>query len=137
LIPQLPVRGFGHSQRAAYTPLHLVVSSCRPRCYFGLRINAATAGKARWISGSLASDPEGLADSPATRTDTHNRVRRDRVDNTGALSLRLAGRLHHIGVGRTHAGTRILMLICDLNVRVIDAATGELIRELTIDPTRD
>jgi hypothetical protein len=74
---------------------------------------------------------------PANRTDTHNRVRRDRVDNTGALSLRLAGRLHHIGVGRTHAGTRILMLISDLNVRVIDAATGELIRELTIDPTRD
>jgi transposase InsO family protein len=74
---------------------------------------------------------------PANRTDTHNRVRRDRVDNTGALSLRLAGRLHHIGVGRTHAGTRVLMLISDLNVRVINAATGELIRELTIDPTRN
>jgi transposase InsO family protein len=74
---------------------------------------------------------------PANRTDTHDRVRRDRVDNTGALSLRLAGRLHHIGVGRTHAGTRVLMLISDLNVRVINAATGELIRELTIDPTRN
>ena len=74
---------------------------------------------------------------PANRTDTHNRVRRDRVDDTGALSLRLAGRLHHIGVGRTHAGTRVLMLICDLNVRIINAATAELIRELTIDPTRD
>lgn len=75
--------------------------------------------------------------SPANRTDTHDRVRRDRVDNTGALSLRLAGRLHHIGVGRTHAGTRVLMLIQDLNVRIINAATAELIRELTIDPTRD
>lgn len=75
--------------------------------------------------------------SPANRTDTHDRVRRDRVDTTGALSLRLAGRLHHIGVGRTHAGTRVLMLICDLNVRIINAATAELIRELTIDPTRD
>ena len=75
--------------------------------------------------------------SPANRTDTHDRVRRDRVDTTGALSLRLAGRLHHIGVGRTHAGTRVLMLIQDLNVRIINAATAELIRELTIDPTRD
>jgi transposase InsO family protein len=74
---------------------------------------------------------------PANRTDTHDRVRRDRVDNTGALSLRLAGRLHHIGVGRTHAGTRVLMLIQDHNVRIINAATAELIRELTIDPTRD
>ena len=74
---------------------------------------------------------------PANRTDTHNRVRRDRVDTTGALSLRLGGRLHHIGVGRTHAGTRVLMLIQDLNIRIINAATGELIRQLTLDPTRD
>ena len=29
------------------------------------------------------------------------------------------------------------MLIQDLEVRIIDAATGELLRELTIDPTRD
>lgn len=74
---------------------------------------------------------------PANRTDTHNRVRRDRIDTTGAISLRLGGRLHHIGVGRTHAGTRVLMLIQDLNIRIINAATGELIRELTLDPTRD
>ncbi len=71
------------------------------------------------------------------RLDTHNRVRHDRVDTTGALSLRLNGRLHHISVGRTHAGTRILMLIQDLDIRVINAATGELIRQLTLDPTRD
>ena len=75
--------------------------------------------------------------NPATRTDTHNRVRRDRVDDTGAITLRLHGRLHHIGVGRTHARTHILMLIQDLNVRIINAATGDLIRELTIDPTRN
>ena len=74
---------------------------------------------------------------PANRTDTHDRVRRDRVDTTGAISLRLAGRLHHIGVGRTHAGTRVLMLIQDLNIRIINAATGELIRQLTLDPTRN
>ncbi len=49
----------------------------------------------------------------------------------------LAGRLHHIGVGRTHAGTRVLMLIQDLNIRIINAANAELIRELTLDPTRD
>ena len=29
------------------------------------------------------------------------------------------------------------MLVQNLNVRIINAATGELIRELTIDPTRD
>ena len=29
------------------------------------------------------------------------------------------------------------MLVHDLDVRVINAATGELLRELTIDPDRD
>ncbi|MEZ0358503.1 IS481 family transposase [Mycobacterium sp. SA01] len=74
---------------------------------------------------------------PGKRTDTHDRVRRDRVDDYGTLTLRLAGRLHHISIGRTHARTRVLMLVQDLHVRIINAATGELIRELTIDPTRD
>ena len=74
---------------------------------------------------------------PATRLDTHDRVRRDTVDTFGKLTLRHAGRLHHIGVGRTHARTRVLILIQDLNIRIIHAATGELIRQLTLDPTRD
>jgi hypothetical protein len=74
---------------------------------------------------------------PTTRTDTHNRVRTDRVDQAGSITLHLAGRLHHIGVGRTYTGTRVLILIQDLNIRIINAATAELLRELTLDPTRD
>ena len=69
--------------------------------------------------------------------DSHDRVRADRIDADGKLTLRVNGRLHHIGIGRTHARTRILMLIQDLHVRVINAATGELLRELTINPARD
>jgi transposase InsO family protein len=72
-----------------------------------------------------------------TRTDTHDRVRRDRIDDSGVVTLRHNGRLHHIGIGRTHARTHVLLLIQDLNIRVIHAATGELLRELTLDPTRD
>ena len=74
---------------------------------------------------------------PATRTDTHHRVRHDTVDQFGKLTVRHAGRLHHIGVGRTHARTHVVMLIHDRDIRIINAATGELIRQLTIDPTRD
>jgi transposase InsO family protein len=69
--------------------------------------------------------------------DTHDRIRRDRVDATGVVTLRHAGRLHHIGIGRTHARTHVLLLVQDLHIRVVDAATGELLRELTLDPTRD
>jgi transposase InsO family protein len=69
--------------------------------------------------------------------DTHDRVRHDKIDNGGVVTLRINGRLHHIGVGRTHARTRVILLVQDLHVRVVDAATGELLRELTIDPRRD
>ena len=43
------------------------------------------------------------------------------------------------GIGRTHARTHVLLLLLvqDLHVRVVHATTGELPRELTIDPTRD
>ncbi len=67
----------------------------------------------------------------------HHRVRHDRVDSFGKVSLRHNGRLHHIGLGRTHARTRIILLVADLDIRVINAATGKLIRHLTLDPTRD
>jgi transposase InsO family protein len=70
-------------------------------------------------------------------TDTHDRVRRDKIDNSGVVTLRLNGRLHHIGVGRTHARTHVLLLVHDLNVRIIDATTGEILRDLVIDPRRD
>lgn len=67
----------------------------------------------------------------------HDRVRHDRIDTTGVVTLRHDGRLHHIGVGRTHAGTHILLLVHDLDIRIVDATTGELLRELVLDPTRD
>ena len=67
----------------------------------------------------------------------HERVRTDRVDDSGVVTLRHNGRLHHIGIGRTHARTHVLMLIQDLDIRVINAHTGELLRQLILDPTRD
>jgi transposase InsO family protein len=75
--------------------------------------------------------------NPTTRIDTHNRVRTDRVDQAGSITLRHNGRLHHIGVGRIHHRTRVLILAQDLNIRIINAATGELLRDFTLDPTRD
>jgi hypothetical protein len=59
------------------------------------------------------------------------------ISEAGTVTLRIAGRLRHIGVGRTYAGTYVLLLAQDLHVRVVNAATGELLRELVIDPRRD
>jgi len=72
-----------------------------------------------------------------TDAGTHHRIRHDRIDTTGAVSLRRAGRMHHIGLGRAHAGTPVILLIADLDIHVINAHTGELLRALTLDPTRD
>jgi transposase InsO family protein len=68
--------------------------------------------------------------------DTHDRVRTDRIDRTGVVTLRHSGRLYHIGIGRPHAGTRVLLLVQDLHIRVINAGTGELLRELVLNPDK-
>ena len=65
------------------------------------------------------------------------RVRRDVVDSNGKITLRHAGRLHHIGVGRTHARTPILMLINGCDIRIIHTTTGEIIRQLILNPAVD
>ena len=59
------------------------------------------------------------------------------VDSDGKLTLRYNGRLHHIGIGRTHARTPILMLINGRNIRIIQAHIGELIRDLILNPAID
>jgi hypothetical protein len=73
--------------------------------------------------------------SPGDRAaDTHHRVLTDRIGNTGLVTLRHSGKLFHIRIGRPHAGTRVLLLVQDLRIRVINAHTGDLIRELTLNP---
>jgi hypothetical protein len=64
------------------------------------------------------------------------KVRHDKVDKTGCVTLRYRAKLHHIGLGRAHAGQRVLILMAGLDVRVINDS-GEVIRHLTLDPSRD
>ncbi len=59
------------------------------------------------------------------------------MSTAGNVTLRIAGQLRHIGVGRTYARTRVILLVHDLQVRIVNAATGELLRELIIDPSKD
>jgi transposase InsO family protein len=64
------------------------------------------------------------------------RVRRDRVDKTGCVSLRYRRNMHHISLGRRFAGTRVLILQADLDVRVV-SENGNLIRHFTLDPSKN
>ena len=86
-------------------------------------------------AAAYAARPKAI---PGDRSaDTHDRVRADRVGANGVVTLRHGGKLYHIGIGRAHAGTEILLLVQDLHVRIVATATGELLRELTLDPARN
>jgi transposase InsO family protein len=84
---------------------------------------------------AYAARPKAVPTGPVIPA--HYRVRHDKIDRWGAVTLRHNSRLHHIGLGARLAGTPITLLIDNLHIRVIHRHTGLLIRELTLDPTRD
>ncbi len=85
---------------------------------------------------AFAARPKAIPSGLRVVIESHYRVRKDKVDITGVITLRHNSRLHHIGLGRRLTGTRVLVLVADLHVRVL-TEDGELLRELTLDPSRD
>ncbi len=67
----------------------------------------------------------------------HYRIRRDRIGAAGVITIRHNSRLHHIGLSKHRTGTKVTVLIDDLDIRVLDRDTGTLIRKLVLDFTRD
>lgn len=65
-----------------------------------------------------------------------HRVRRDRVDTNGTVTLRYRGRLHHIGVGRAYAGWPVILLVAGTQIQVL-GNDGSPLRRLTLDPSID
>jgi transposase InsO family protein len=122
-----------HPQPATLAQLQALIgtftayhNTCRPHRSLAHRSTPAVAYAAR---------PKAAPSSRAA--DTHDRVRTDVTGTNGVVTLRHAGRLYHIGIGRTHARTHVIMLVQDLHIRIVDAATGELLRQLTLDPARN
>jgi transposase InsO family protein len=76
--------------------------------------------------------------APATNghAQRHYRLRYDRLDTKGKMSLRRAGRMHHLGVGTTHARKRVLALADDHQITVIELETGEVLSTHLIEPDR-
>lgn len=66
----------------------------------------------------------------------HWRIRFDTIDASGKVSLRWAGRLRHLGIGRTWKHTPITVLNAGNDV-LVTTRTGELLAEFTLDPDRD
>jgi len=92
----------------------------------------------RSLAGRTPADAyTARAKATPTGRDGHWRIRHDKVDKTGRVTLRHASKLHHIGLGYEHIDTTVRILVHDLHITVINADTGEIIRDLTLDPTRD
>jgi len=85
---------------------------------------------------AFAARPRATASLAPLPVPGRFRLRRDKVDITGVVTLRHNSRLHHIGIGRKLVGARILVLVDGLAVRVI-TEDGELLRELILDPSKD
>ena len=86
--------------------------------------------------------PAAIYAARAKATPDHNhgghfRIRDDTTDAGGKVTLRRGGRLHHISLGVEHARTPIRMLIHDLDITVINRDTGEILRDLVLDPDKD
>lgn len=101
--------------------------------YNNQRPHRALAGAtpATAYAATIKATPDGHP------TDPHYRIRFDIVDQFGKLTLRRAGKLHHLGIGRIHAHKPALIIADQTTVTVIDRQTGEIFSEHDIDPTRN
>jgi transposase InsO family protein len=76
--------------------------------------------------------------APATNghAPQHYRLRYDRLDTQGRMTLRRAGRMHHLGIGAAHARKRVLAFANDHHVTVTELATGEVLSVHLIEPRK-
>ena len=66
----------------------------------------------------------------------HYRLRYDRLDTKGKMSIRRAGRMHHLGVGTEHARKRVLAFADEHHITVAELTTGEVLSRHLIEPNK-
>lgn len=84
-----------------------------------------------------ASAYQALPKAVPTGATEHFRIRHDTVDQFGKLTLRHGSRLHHLGIGRHHAGTPVLILVATHTVTVISKTGHHLIASHDINSDRN
>jgi transposase InsO family protein len=122
LAKQLPAESIAHLQ-LLLDSFRTYYNQRRPHRALGLRTPLVA------FNARLRARPELV---PVT---TRFRVRHDKVDSCGRVTLRYQSQLRHIYIGRAHKGETIRLLIAEPNVRIV-RDDGRLLRELTLDPSR-
>jgi transposase InsO family protein len=64
-----------------------------------------------------------------------HRIRRDKIDSFGKVTIRYLGRLRHIAVGAVHRHRKVTLLVAGADVRIV-TEDGELLRALSLDASR-
>jgi transposase InsO family protein len=93
-------------------------------------------GIGRKTPAAVYAAREKAGPSPSFVKVGDRRLRMDRVDKAGRVTLRHRGRLHHIGIGNAYAGWRVAMLIDGLEIEIV-GLDGSPLRRLVLDPTKD
>jgi transposase InsO family protein len=122
-------------QRPARTVAQLQAQLDRFRHYYNTIRPHRALGR-RTPAQAFAARTKATPRRAGISVPAEHRVRRDRVDSGGNVTLRYQSKLRHLGVGRRHTGTRVLLLVADRDVRVIND-NGELLAQFTINPTKD
>ena len=91
-------------------------------------IGRATPGEA------YRATPRALPSGSGARG--HFRLRYDVTDSKGAITLRRAGRLHHLKIGAAFARRRVLAIVDEQEVTVVALDTGEILSTHLIEPDR-
>jgi transposase InsO family protein len=66
----------------------------------------------------------------------HYRLRYDRLDTKGKMTVRRAGRMHHLGIGTKHARKRVLAFADEHHITVAELTTGEVLSVHLIEPDK-
>ena len=121
-------------QRRARTLAQLQHQLDRFRTYYNTVRPHRAIGR-RTPAQAFAARTKAKPRRPGISLPAQHRVRRDRVDTGGKVTLRYHSRLLHLGIGRRYTGTKVLLLIKDRDVRVI-TDNGDLLATFQIDPPK-
>lgn len=104
--------------------------------HFTARYNAARPHRALGRRTPLSVYLTKVKAAPSGRAAAQFRVRYDRVDRYGKVTLRYDSKILHLGIGMRHRRERVVLLVADRDVRVL-SEDGELMCRFVIDPERD
>lgn len=93
-------------------------------------------GIGRKTPAAVYAAREKAGPSPSFVKVGDRRLRFDRIDKAGRVTLRHRGRLFHIGIGNAYSGWRVAMLIDGLKIEIV-GLDGSPLRRLVLDPTKD